>query len=114
MDKTAWVADTMSNRAPPTFGEVSTPYGTLVSEVAIPLVDGSNYMAPFLNPFALLYFMSSVSMHVSELFHATLVGRSLGFAFYHDGVVPGNVLRPDTGRAFQATSTACDGVHDIR
>jgi hypothetical protein len=79
-----------------------TPYGPLYQTLALKNVDDTVSEVQVLNPFALLWTTASASEHAADFFSKHLGGRTSKLAFYCDGVKPGNALRPDVGRSFEA------------
>ena len=54
------------------------------------------------NPFALLCYMTQISQGVAAMMESLHVeGTPLRIIIYADGLVPGNVFRPDHGRKMQ-------------
>ena len=81
---------------------VQTPYGPLCTAFAVPLDSGADPEFQCLNPFAFLWHTTRQSDEAAVCFADWLGGRECRLAFYCDGVTPGNALRPDKGRSFQA------------
>jgi hypothetical protein len=84
------------------YNNIMTPYGSLYAEFDLPKDDGSRLAVQYLNPFALLWHTASISHTAAGFYVKHLVGRECRMVFYSDGVTPGNVLRPDHGRSFEA------------
>ena len=88
-------------------GEISafqTPWGPLVQEMELPTDPPTKW--PFIHPLALVYYLSSISSAfakiMSDCFDACKsLGRLLNIVIFVDEHRPGNVLRPDSGRATQ-------------
>ena len=79
--------------------ELSTPYGAVVQDMQLP--SGHNWT--FVNPFAFLYHLSSISDTLGDiLFELMHAGRPLRIILFMDAFTPGNPLRPDKGRSVQA------------
>ena len=78
----------------------STPYGLVVQSMDI----GDGVMWDFINPFALIYHLTSISTAFSEFFHEA-VHRARGelqVLIYGDEFVPGNPNRVDKGRSLMS------------
>ena len=84
---------------------ISTDHGNLFCKLNVTNDLGESYALSCINPMALLVAGSSVC-HVFFLMLATLMeqthGEPLRCTVYHDGVTPGNNLRPDHGRKFES------------
>lgn len=74
-----------------------TPYGLVVKQLQFP----GGLSLPYVCPFALLYYMCSLSDHFAALLRESLSGGPGRLIMYIDEFRPGNVLRPDKGRACQ-------------
>eukprot|EP00969_Alexandrium_andersonii_P307307 13584191-Alexandrium_andersonii.AAC.1 len=85
------VADAVSEHA-----RANTPYGTVVKQLEI--TDG--FTLPYICPFALLFYLCTVSSEFAELVQRSVAtsGGDGRLIMYADEVRPGNVLRPDKGR----------------
>ena len=84
-------------------GKIETLYGVLFDDLDVRNEEGTWHKIQFINPFALLAIASAKSLAFLRLIQGMqqrAVGQQLRFVLYHDGVVPGNNLRPDDGRAF--------------
>ena len=81
-------------------------YGTLVGKIAVTCEDGKQVLVDWINPFALIAHACAASLGFFRTMQAAMQhahqehGGQLRFVLYHDGVTPGNNLRPDCGRAF--------------
>ena len=84
------------------YDKVSTPFGPLYASLKLRTVGGDELPVQYLNPFATLWFFASISVHAAAFFAQHLAKGMCRIAFYCDGVKPGNVLRPDVGRSFEA------------
>jgi hypothetical protein len=82
--------------------KITTPYGDLVTVVELTDEDGQTLKVNTLNPFAFLSHVASVSVAAFNFLAQWLANKECRLAFYCDGVTPGNVLRPDLGRHFEA------------
>jgi hypothetical protein len=81
------------------YDDVVTPYGPLFQSFPV----GPNaFDVEFISPFAMLWYMCSTSQPAAEFLVHHLAGKQCKLAFYCDAVTPGNVLRPDFGRSFEA------------
>ncbi len=78
-------------------------YGPLHDTLDVQTGDGAPTTIDYINPFALLAEAASRSLGFFRLLQHC-VGEApdgvLRFILYHDGVTPGNNLRPDLGRSF--------------
>ena len=81
---------------------ITTPYGDLITVLELTDEDGQTFKVNSLNPFAFLSHVASVSIAAFGFLAQHLANKSCRLAFYCDGVTPGNVLRPDLGRHFEA------------
>jgi hypothetical protein len=81
------------------YDEVVTPYGPLFQSFPI---GPDAFEVEFMSPFAMLWHLCSTSLPAAEFLVHHLAGKQCRLAFYCDGVTPGNVLRPDCGRSFEA------------
>ena len=82
--------------------DISTLYGNIVQKLEVVGPTGSLHME-YISPMALLIHASATSLGFFRLMQACVSqapGQVLRFVFYHDGVTPGNNLRPDNGRSF--------------
>jgi len=78
--------------------KAQTPFGPLYIELVI----SPDLKVTCLNPFGFLWMAASQSECASAFFKEHLGCAKNRIAFYCDGVTPGNVLRPDSGRSFEA------------
>ena len=84
-------------------GNIETLYGVLFDHLDVRNAESTWHKVQFINPFALLAVASAKSLAFLRLIQGMQQragGQQLRFILYHDGVVPGNNLRPDDGRAF--------------
>ena len=81
---------------------ITTPYGDLITVLELTDEDGQPIKVHSLNPFAFLSHVASVSVAAFSFLAQHLANKDCRLAFYCDGVTPGNVLRPDLGRHFEA------------
>jgi hypothetical protein len=77
-----------------------TPYGCVVQQVGVPLVDGTTFAWDIINSFAFMYYLTSLCVPFARIMHDSLraAGGQLQLVLYGDELTPGNVLRPDKGR----------------
>ena len=81
--------------------DTNTPYGRVVQNMAIQLVNGQTFGWEFIHPLAFLWYMTSKSARLGELMAAAIssaAGGILSLLLYGDEFTPGNPLRPDGGR----------------
>jgi hypothetical protein len=78
-----------------------TPYGPLVDELRLQLDDNTHHCIPCFNPFAMIFYVCLSSHCAARFLISNLASQVNRICFYHDGVVPGNQLRPDNSRAFE-------------
>ena len=88
-------ADALANR--------QTPFGTIVQKMVLPCRPPIEWV--YLHPLALLYHLTEQSCGLRAAMHIMLSkladGDLLRFILFIDECRPGNVLRPDKGRALQ-------------
>ena len=81
--------------------KASTPYGTVMQRMALPLTDLP--MWSYINPMALLYYLSTLSSDFALMMASCATpGVPLNIILYIDEIAPGNPLRPDRARTLQA------------
>ena len=82
--------------------KATTPYGPLVQHVDLGTPQLRTW--EYVNPFAFLYYLSSISLAFATLMSETVSRASspLKMVIYIDEVKPGNPLRPDHGRGTQS------------
>jgi len=83
---------------------IQTPFGPLVQEMDIDTDPPTKW--PFIHPLALIFYLSQISsafakVMTSCLDHCRSLGRDPKIVIFADEHRPGNVLRPDAGRATQ-------------
>lgn len=78
-----------------------TIYGKVVSSFEI-VIDGKAMKVDYAAPAALLRFMSQESDHFGCFIEKALRGKRGRACIYADAVTPGNPMRPETARKFQA------------
>jgi hypothetical protein len=83
------------------FSRMETIYGKVSHEVPLELEDGSIYTAYVNNPFALLFAAASVSKRFSRFLQAN-IKQSNKIICYTDETVPGNNMRPEQARSYEA------------
>jgi len=81
---------------------VETLHGRLYGSLSVATTDGGTLDVVCVNPFAFLWYMASMSVIARDFLVEHLTGKTCKIAFYNDSVTPGNVLRPDAGRTFEA------------
>lgn len=81
---------------------VVTPFGPLYTTLEIAVPGSAPIVVDCTNPFAFLWYSASLSPEAGKFFQTWLSGKICRIAFYNDNVTPGNVLRPDRGRTFEA------------
>ena len=86
-----------------TFDDVETPFGSLVSSLDFsPKPTDDPVPIRYINPFALLWWLSNISLQFFEFMKCTLPTRVGRMVFYADEVTPGNDKRADKGMAYYA------------
>ena len=86
-----------------TFDDVDTPFGSLVSSFDFrPKPTDDPVPIRYINPFALLWWLSQLSCEFYKFMCYTLPERVGRMIFYTDEVTPGNDKRADKGRAYYA------------
>ena len=74
-------------------GAQETPYGSVVQTNKLPLDELPRWQ--YINPMALVYYLSSICLAFSAIMAAcTEGGRALTLILYMDEICPGNALRP--------------------
>ena len=84
-------------------GKIESLYGELFHHLDVRSAEGRWHKIQYINPFALLAIACAKSLPFFRLIEGMQQkagGKPLRFVLYHDGVVPGNNLRPDDGRVF--------------
>ena len=82
--------------------QARTPYGRLVESMS--LGGGELHDWRFCNPFAWMWYMSTLSPMFGEVMRGCLLpGQPMTIVLYLDEVAPGNPLRPSSCRKFQAS-----------
>ena len=86
------------------FSKMVTPYGTVATTIELPAIYGDTVTLHCNNPFAFLWAASSVNNEFGDFIHGHLVsnGGRGRVVVYIDETTPGNALRPDRGRSFEA------------
>ena len=86
------------------FSKMVTPYGTVATTIELPAVNGDTIALHCNNPFALLWAASSVNNEFGNFIHGHLTANNGKgrVVVYIDETTPGNALRPDNGRKFEA------------
>ena len=81
-------------------GEEQTPFGTVVQTMMLNI--SPPFKWTFIHPLALVYMLSTRSRRFSELMKRTIDQfGTLSIVLFVDEIRPGNILRPDQGRATQ-------------
>ena len=83
------------------FSKLDTKYGKVCHELPIELEDGSSHNLYVNNPFALLFAAASLSKPFSRFLQKHLK-QTNAINFYTDETTPGNNMRPDSGRTYEA------------
>ena len=78
-----------------------TPFGTVVQQMTLDRASPSSpFSWDFIHPMALLYCLSTISSALARLMSNIVAdGKTLRIVLFIDEFRPGNVLRPDSGRA---------------
>ena len=77
-----------------------TPYGPLVQSMDIGVTTKDMKKWEFLNPFAFLYHMCSISPCFADIMRSVCIdGQPLRIVIFADGLVPGNPYRPEKSRS---------------
>lgn len=79
-------------------GHQRTPYGLVVEHMDLNL-DGQVYKWPFVNPFAFLFHICTISADFLRFLMEHCASGDADIILYADETKPGNVLRPDQGRS---------------
>ena len=86
-----------------TYDTVETPFGQLVSSFDFsPTPTDDPVPIRYINPFALLWWLSHISLEFYNFMSNALPTRVGRMMFYTDEVTPGNDKRADKGRAYYA------------
>ena len=81
-------------------GNRMTPFGTVVQKMTIGITPPFQWT--FIHPLALIYMLTQVSIGFAKLLKDTVDTHGmLSIVLFVDEIRPGNVLRPDLGRATQ-------------
>ena len=75
-------------------GKADTPYGPVAQSLQIT----PDFACPFVNPFAIMWYLCTLSSAFADLVHRHLTQSCCRVVMYADELRPGNVLRPDRGR----------------
>ena len=78
-----------------------TPYGTLSKTMTIG-DEGNTMDFQYACPFAYMHHLSTLNEQFGEFLETHVGEKKASVAFYMDEVTPGNPLRPDNGRRYQA------------
>jgi len=79
---------------------VQTPYGTLIQEMEVPCEDQPPLMLAYINPFALLYYCSTLSLEFYNFMCLTIPEGGGQFSLYADEVSPCDGLKFETNRQY--------------
>ena len=86
-----------------TLGDEATPFGKVMQTIQLETDSpGKPFTWPFIHPLALVYALSKISSGFARIMKQCidkLGTRAMRVVLYVDEVRPGNVLRPDAGRA---------------
>ena len=74
--------------------KADTPYGRVVQTLQVT----PEFACPFVNPFAIMWHLCTLSAAFADLVRCHLTQRCCRVVMYADELRPGNVLRPDRGR----------------
>ena len=77
-----------------------TPYGSVVQSLQLE-TDGGSFAWHFLHPAAMLYYICLTIPRFAQFLKSSLASGQGRVVIYADEIRPGNVLRPDKGRAVQ-------------
>ena len=81
----------------------TTPYGDLLQPIDMTLKSGNIAQVEVVNLCALLWYLASQPDAGNAFLIEHLGSKDIcNIAIYCDGVTPGNALRPDEGRSFEA------------
>ena len=83
------------------FSKLITPYGPVCQWLEVPSKSGGTHRVYVNNPFALIYATGMVNRKFGSFLKRHL-GSEARLAFYSDETTPGNALRPDNGRKYEA------------
>ena len=78
-----------------------TPYGQVLQYLELSW-KGRPYLWPYLNPFALLFYICSTCVAFARMLKDSVAGIVANIIIYADECTPGNVLRPDKGAFVEA------------
>ena len=79
--------------------DTPTPYGPLVQNMVLPTSPPFSW--PDIHPMALVFYLSSISSSFTRVLSECATSQGLRIVLYIDEYRPGNILRPDKGRATQ-------------
>ena len=89
------------SRAMSDHANVSTPYGTVIQQMRLPL--RKLPLWDYAHPLALMYHLAKISTAFGDLMAESVVpGVPMRVVIYIDEICPGNPLRPDKARTLQA------------
>lgn len=83
------------------FSKLETPYGPVCQWLEVPSKSGGVHRLYLNNPFALIYATGRVNPKFGSFLRRHL-GSEARLVFYSDETTPGNALRPDNGRKYEA------------
>ena len=76
-----------------------TPYGPVVQQLDFSIDQERTHSMAYIHPFALIFYLCSLNSCFGALLRDCLRNRLCRIVMYIDEIKPGNVLRPDKGRA---------------
>ena len=82
-------------------GSTATPYGNVMQTMKLPIASG-DVDVPFLHPMALVHVLTAANHQFASVLQSAIDRHgTLSIVLFIDECKPGNVLRPDKGRAVQ-------------
>eukprot|EP00973_Karenia_brevis_P024784 3416706-Karenia_brevis.AAC.1 len=85
------------SRALDEYKQVATPYGLLICDTELQLLNGGVHKWSYLNPFAVLFLLCQ-NVEYFNMVAQYLTGSIAGMLLYCDETNPGDPLRPDMAR----------------
>ena len=79
-----------------------TPYGSVLKDIKMQNKDGSEFNVLLCRPKAFLWLAVRMSPAFEHFLRENLPGNASRVTFYMDDVRPGNQLKPDMGRVYDA------------
>ena len=81
-------------------GNADTPYGKVIQRIKLDAPSATYW--EYMNPFAFLYYLNSLSASFASMMRSICDGATpLRIVIYADGLVPGNPFRPEASRKLQ-------------